>query len=342
MNVARALTPRRLLTAGLVLLVAVVAVLLFKKSDRLLEVPDAAHALSGVVSIPSSKPQSDPGGIYYVDVLVQRASLLQATFPFTRPEGSDLIPEEAFVPSGLTYQQQIKLEAENMKVSQQKAAVVALRALGYKVPAREAGVRVIDVERRSHAYGVLRARDVVVGADGKAVRNRADLFDVMSKHRVGDVVRIAVLRGRKRQTLRIRTVADTNDPKRPIIGFIPFETLKARLPFDVNFDLNRDVGGPSAGLAFALEVMEARGRDVDHGLKIAATGEIGLDGKIGSVGGVKQKTIGARQTQVDAFLVPVDGDNAKEARRYAHGLRIIPVKTFQQALRALATLARKA
>jgi PDZ domain-containing protein len=341
-NAARTFTPRRLLTAGLILLVAVALVLLFKKSDRLLEVPDEAHALSGVVSIPGTKVQSDPGGIYYVDVLVQRASLLQATFPFTRPEGADLIPEEAFVPSGLTYQQQIKLEAENMKVSQEKAAVVALRALGYKVPAREAGVRIIDVEQDSHAHGVLRAQDVVVATDGRPVRNRADLFDVMSKHRVGDNVRVTVLRARKRLTFKIRTIADSNDAKRPIIGFIPFETLKAQLPFDVNFDLNRDVGGPSAGLAFALEVMEARGRDVDHGLKIAATGVIGLDGKVGSIGGIKQKTIGARQAHVDAFLVPVDGDNAKEAKRYAHGLRIIPVKTFQQALRALATLAGKA
>ena len=90
--------------------------------------------------------------------------------------------------------------------------------------------------------------------------------------------------------------------------------VEARLPFPVHFNLERDVGGPSAGLAFALEVMEQRGRDVDHGLKIAATGEIELDGSVTSIGGVKQKTIGARQAHVDAFLVPVDGDNAKVAQ----------------------------
>ena len=342
MNVLRLLSPRRLATVGLILLVAVVLVMLFKKSDRFLEVPDEAHALSGVVSIPGAKAQNDRGGVYYVDVLVQRATLLQATFGFTRPEGADLIPEDAFVPSGLTYQQQIKLEAENMKASQEKASVVALRALGYKVRAREIGVRVVDVERGSHAHGVLRAQDVVVAADGTTVHNRLDLFRVMQRHKPGDVVRVTVLRGSKRLTFRIRTIADDSDPKRPIIGFIPFETIKARLPFHIRFNLNRDVGGPSAGLAFALEVMEARGRDVDHGLKIAATGEIQLDGSVTGIGGVKQKTIGARQAHVDAFLVPVDGDNAKEARRYAHGLRIIPVKTFQQALRALATLARNA
>jgi Lon-like protease len=341
-TVLRALSPRRLAAAGFILLVAVVLVMLFKQSDRFLEVPDEAHALSGIISIPGEKPQTDPGGIYYVDVLVQRASLLQATFSFARPEGADLIPEEAFVPTGLTYEQQIKLEAETMKVSQEKASVVALRALGYKVRARDAGVRVVDVERDSHAYGVLHAQDVVVAADGRTVRNRTDLFRVMTRHRVGDVVRVTVLRGKHRRTFRIRTIADDNDPKRPIIGFIPFETIKARLPLRVRFTLNRDVGGPSAGLAFALEVMEARGQDVDHGLKIAATGEIELDGSVKGIGGVKQKTIGARQAHVDAFLVPVDGDNAKEAKRYAHGLRIIPVKTFQQALQALATLGRKA
>jgi PDZ domain-containing protein len=164
---------------------------------------------------------------------------------------------------------------------------------------------------------------------------------VLAQHRPGDVVRIGVLRGDKRLDFRVKTIPDDLNPQRPLIGFAPVEVVHARLPVPVHFDLQRDVGGPSAGLAFALEIMEQRGRDIDHGMKLAATGEIQLDGSVTSIGGIKQKTIGARKAGVDAFLVPVDGDNAKVAKRYAHGLRIVPVKTFQQALRALATLPRK-
>jgi PDZ domain-containing protein len=110
------------------------------------------------------------------------------------------------------------------------------------------------------------------------------------------------------------------------------------LPVDVTID-SGSIGGPSAGLPFALEILEKLGRDVDHGLNVAATGEIELDGTVAPVGGLKQKTIGAKKAGVDVFLVPA-GDNAQEARRYANGLKIVPVKSFQQALRALATAAR--
>jgi PDZ domain-containing protein len=102
----------------------------------------------------------------------------------------------------------------------------------------------------------------------------------------------------------------------------------------VKFDLGQ-VGGPSAGLAFSLDLLEELGHDVDHGQRVAATGEIRLDGSVRAVGGVKQKTIGARRSDVDVFLVP--GENAAEARRYANGLKVVPVDSFQQALQALAT-----
>ena len=100
------------------------------------------------------------------------------------------------------------------------------------------------------------------------------------------------------------------------------------------------IGGPSAGLAFALDVVEELGHDVTHGYKVAATGEIELDGSVGPIGGVKQKIFGVREAGVDVFLVPA-GDNAKDARKYAGSVRVIPVKSFRQALQALATLPPK-
>jgi Lon-like protease len=336
------LSPLRLAAAGAILLVLVFAYAVTQKSDQLLEVPDKAHSLTGLISVPGSTRRQDGGGVYYVDVIVQKASLLQAAFKTFRPEGADLIPQQAFVPTGLSYAQQLKVDQETMKVSQQKASVVALRALGLKFPAQEGGVRVAAINSDSKAKDILEPQDIVVAADGHKIHTQLELFNALSRHRPGDVVRLGVLRDGKRLDFRIRTIADKLNPRRPLIGFAPVEVVQARLPVPVQFHLGRDVGGPSAGLAFALEVLEQRGRDVDHGLKIAATGEIELDGSVTSIGGVKQKTIGARQAHVDAFLVPVDGDNAKVAKRYAHGLRIIPVKNFQQALRALATLPRKA
>ena len=110
-------------------------------------------------------------------------------------------------------------------------------------------------------------------------------------------------------------------------------------PASVRIDTH-GIGGPSAGLAFTLDLMEQFGRNVDRGLRVAVTGTIEPDGCVDQVGGVKQKVIGAHKTKVDVFLVPA-GDNAKEARKHAGGVRVIPVESFRQALHALATLAPK-
>jgi PDZ domain-containing protein len=157
----------------------------------------------------------------------------------------------------------------------------------------------------------------------------------MTQYRPGDTVAFAIRRGRAAQIVSIRTV---RDPKtgRAIVGIALEDAVDIHLPVDVTINAG-DVGGPSAGLAFALDILQELGRNIVRGHKIAATGEILPDGSIGPIGGIKQKTIGARQAHVDAFLVPA-GENAQEARRYAHGLRIIAVQNFPQALHALATL----
>ena len=140
--------------------------------------------------------------------------------------------------------------------------------------------------------------------------------------------------------IEVGTVASPDEPSRPIVGVQVEQSSDIRLPIDVEIDLG-GVGGPSAGLAFALDIVEELRGDVDRGLDVAATGAIELDGDVLPIGGVKQKVIGARRTGADVFLVPA-GDNAAEARRHAGDLRIIPVESFRQALRELATLKRNA
>jgi PDZ domain-containing protein len=273
-------------------------------------------------------------------VLLRPASLLEAYVPHIRPEGSDLVDRTQIVQPGISEQERFKLDLAAMKVSQTIASVVALRQLGYRVPISPGGVRVVAVTSGSRAAGVLRTGDVIVAAGGKTVRTRGDLGTVLGRLEPGDTVKITIRRGVKKLKFTIQTTADSQDPSRAIIGVLPTEELRVRLPFPIQFNL-RKVGGPSAGLAFALELLEKKGRDVDQGYKVAATGEIQLDGTVSRIGGIKQKTIGARKSHIDVFLVPVDGDNARDAKRYAGGLRIIPVKSFQQALQALATLPPK-
>jgi PDZ domain-containing protein len=222
-----------------------------------------------------------------------------------------------------------------MQRSQKIAAAVALRALGQKVRAIPTGAIVSGVQGGLPAAGQLHPSDVIVAVDGTPVRTPEDVSDAMRQKAIGSRVRFTVLRNKDRTSVPVKTVAAGPGSQRAIVGVFLDQATDIKLPRPVTIDAN-GVGGPSAGLAFALDVMEELGRNVDGGLKIAATGEIFLDGKVGPIGGVKQKTIGARRAGVDAFLVPVD--NATEARKYAHGLRIVPVKSFQQALQALKTL----
>jgi PDZ domain-containing protein len=216
-----------------------------------------------------------------------------------------------------------------MRLSQQNAAAVAMRTLGQKVPRTAAGARVYSVEQGMPAAGHLRPHDVIVALDGTTVRSPDDVSRLMRGRPIGSRVVFTVRRSGATRTVALHTVRAKNGPSRGIVGILLDQA-------GVSFDA-RGVGGPSAGLAFALEILEQLGLNVDHGHKIAATGEIWSNGTVHPIGGIEQKTIGARAAGVDAFLVPA-GENARDARKYAKGLRIIPVKSFQQALRALATL----
>ena len=330
--------PGRLLAAGLALL-GVVGVLWLLPSSEYVYLPDKAQPVAPYVTVPNERGGST-GGIYYVDVFVRKASLLERLFPWIK-SGATFVPAHAVEPQGASsadLKRQSRLEMER---SQPVAAAVALRELHYPVKIRATGVLVTLVPRGGPAAGKLQPQDVIVSVNGSPVPHPVDLRRAIVRAGVGSRVTVTVRRGTGLRTFRLRPIADASDPgRRPVIGVLVEQAASIRLPFRVRIDLGQ-VGGPSAGLAFALDVMEELGHNVDHGLRVAATGTIDLDGRVGPIGGVKQKVIGARRSGVDVFLVPA-GDNAREAARYADGLKIVPVESFRQALKALATLGRSA
>ena len=334
----RVLSPAKLLGALAVLLIAAAIVLYLVPSNDYLLLPDRAHPVAPLVRVQGGHDPTGPGGIYFVDVFERRASMFESLFPWIH-SGSTLVPARLIVPPGESDKAVRQTDLREMSISQRVAAAVALRRLGYRVVARPSGVIVAALDGRSHAVGKLRPSDVITSVNGKRTPTIARLRAQLSKVRPGATVTLGFRRGNEQLTVRVQTIADAIDTHRAIVGFAPEQAAEIRLPLKVQIDAG-NVGGPSAGLAFSLEVMEELGHNVDHGYRVAATGQIELDGTVAPIGGVKQKTFGVREAKVDVFLVPA-GDNAREARRYAKGLRIIPVKTFPQALRALATLPPK-
>ena len=310
-------------------------VLWWLPADDYLFVPDRAKPLADKVEV-EGKRATAKGDVYYVDLFVRRIRLLEQLLPFTRPEGSTFVSEEVLAPSGETDAERDRQNAADMQRSEETAAVVALRELGYDVVATPRGILVTSVAPDVPAAEVLEPGDVVVAVDGVPVKTPAELRARIGTREPGDTLTLSVRREDKKPIqVKVRTIASPDDPSRAIVGILIEQEADVKLPFEVDIDLGR-VGGPSAGLPFALEIARQLGRDVTNGCRIAATGALALDGTVIPIGGVKQKTVGARRADVDYFLVPA-GENAVDAQENADGLEIIPVESFQQALQKLAT-----
>ncbi len=274
--------------------------------------------------------EEGPGGVYMVDVIVRKASLLERYFPGIH-DGATVVPADVYNPQNLPERIQRQQGLAEMSSSQRIAAAVALRELGYKISSDGVIVSAIDVG--APADGVLKPGDVIVGANGSDVADAEDLSKVMSDVEPGEKVTLRIDRAGAEQTVEVGTKASDDNPPRALMGILIEPKLD--LPVKITIDTGQ-IGGPSAGLAFALDIIDELGpTDIDHGERVVATGELDLDGNVHEIGGIKQKTIGARDADADVFLVP--DANAAAARKYADGLRIVAVSDLDEALHALAT-----
>jgi PDZ domain-containing protein len=165
------------------------------------------------------------------------------------------------------------------------------------------------------------------------VSDRAELREVLATLEPGDPVTLGVRTADGLEQLTVATRESEQEAGRAVIGIEVLDAAQIDLPLDITIDAG-DVGGPSAGLAFALDVVDELGTEVDDGRTVVVTGALALDGTVEPVGGIKQKAIGAVRSDADVLVVPTA--NADVARQHAgDDLRVLAVDTFDDALRGL-------
>jgi Lon-like protease len=243
--------------------------------------------------------------------------------------------DEEQITGGASRQEVRQLNIQAMVDSKLTATKVALERLGYRVAVNGGGALVTLVSPQTPAEGRLQVGDVITAVDGEAVSLHDQVVTKVRQRRPGDQVDIRFRRNGADQDVRLTTA--TGAEGQPLIGVqLQTNDLRYDFPVDVNIETGL-VGGPSAGLAFTLALIDDLSPgELTGGRSVAVTGTIDADGRVGLVGGVAQKVVTARRAGAAAFLVPPQ--EAREARAHAGKMRIIPVSTLEEALVALEKL----
>jgi PDZ domain-containing protein len=241
-----------------------------------------------------------------------------------------VVPVDAIFPPSSTVEQRDEANQAEMTGSQQEAIAVALTELGYPV---EQHVSVVQVPEGSPAEGVLEPGDEILAVAGTAVADTAALRAALQTLGAGSPVQLSIERGGAPQEVEV-TPVDSNGAA--VIGILPGAAFD--FPFEVAIQLD-DVGGPSAGMMFALGIIDKLTEgELNGGERVAGTGTIDTAGDVGAIGGIRQKLYGAQRAGAEYFLAP--SSNCDEVVGHVpDGLDVVAVSTLDDALAALEGIA---
>jgi PDZ domain-containing protein len=297
--------------------------------------PGSATSVEPLIKVPADRSHESKGDVLFTTVSVIRPTYLEALKGWLQHD-VDVAPRKLYFGDQTDAQNQAA-NVQEMDDSKTRATTVALQRLGYDV--KGTGVTLVDVDAASEAAKVLRANDVVVEAGGRKVHDTDDLIAVISAHKPGEVVEMTVERrvaGKKQPERRSVDVTLGRKPGSDdaVIGVL----ISTRMDFPVRVNINSgDVGGPSAGLAWTLGLLDRlTPGSITGGHRVAVTGEIDDHGRVLEIGGVGQKAVAARHEGATLFIVP--SSEAAQARRSAGSMQVVGVRNLDGALRALAAI----
>lgn len=255
-------------------------------------------------------------------------SLPEAVLAFWLPK-RDALPRAAVYDPGKSSEQVRAEERLLMNTSQQDAVVAALRAADQ--PVEELPV-VSSVTVSAPAHGLLEPGDLILGVNGVDTATADEVREAIGSGGVGEVITITVERDRRTLPVEVRTIAGNRDPEIPVIGIEV--GMGYRYVPRVHFGVNNEVGGPSAGLVFAVALYDRiTPGDLLGGRSVAGTGNIDANGRVGSIGGLHEKIASAERAGASIFLVPAG--NCRDLAGLRTSLDLIRVETLDDALEGL-------
>ncbi|MGI5194981.1 YlbL family protein [Streptomyces sp. CA-288835] len=304
------------------------------------------HDGEPVLQISGRKTYPADGNLNMTTVRVTSAdykmNLVEAVYGWLAHDNK-VVPHDTLYPDGKTEEQSTQENAEEFSQSQETAKVAALKERNIPV---KSWTIVSSVLKDSPAEGKLHAGDVIKAVDGTPVKAYDEVAKLVTKHKPGEKVVFTIVPAKeqaaaekekrtatKTENITITTTkSDDDGEERAIVGIAA--GTDHTFPFTIDIKL-ADVGGPSAGLMFALGIVDKlTPGDLTGGKFVAGTGTIDDNGKVGPIGGIEMKTVGARAQGAEYFLTPKD-NCAAAARDIPDGLTLVKVDTLDDAMNAL-------
>jgi PDZ domain-containing protein len=243
-----------------------------------------------------------------------------------------------------------------MKSSQHNAVAAGLRAAGEQVKVHYEGVFLRGFLSESKAKGILEVGDVLHSIDGKEFDKAEEMSEYIHAHKKpGDKVQVGFTREGQKRTETVEVVEFSVKTKTGIeerVGLGVHLENETRIENEREVKIEaEDIGGPSAGLMFALEIYnQVVPEDITKGYRIAGTGTITMDGNVGQIGGIRHKVVAAHEKGAEIFFAPADldpdgefnaRDAADEVKKLGLNMKVVPVATLQEAIEYLKNLPPK-
>jgi PDZ domain-containing protein len=272
------------------------------------------------------------GELLMLTVVSQDVNVFEALIAGIDPT-IDLIRKQAVRRAGESDEEYRNRVLEQMDNSNFRSIAVALDYLGYDMVPTD--VVINEIVEGVPAEEKLELGDTVVSIDGVEIETLEDVGSVLEGSEVGDIIEMQVEREGEVVDLEIELAAREEDPESPMIGISLGELTEP--PFPIAIEAG-DVGGPSAGMMHALAIIDSLTEgELTGGRVIAGTGTIDFEGNVGSIGGIRQKVVGAEAAGAEIILVP-EGNYESALTAERESIDIVPVSTVGDAIAFLESL----